>query len=113
MQFIKTDDNKFSVVANDQIFGFGSTHPKFEELKNILMEGSEDEFEELFNSEVDEILEWSEGNFHYKDGVLSLEADGQTFEIPEVLTRITERMMAEGEEVSPFLNFVEKLMENP
>lgn len=104
---IKSNDNHWTVVLGGQPLQFDHTHPQYTGLVECVHSGDSDEFMELFNTG-DNIENWSEGSFEFRDGFLY-------FEDEQVATDPTNRiieMIRQGFPHQPMLNYLSNLYDN-
>lgn len=104
---IKSNDNHWTVVLGGQPFKFDHTHPQYVALVECVHSGDADEFVNRFNIG-DNIEDWSEGSFEFKDGFLY-------FEQEQVATEPTNRiveMIRQGFPHQPMLKYLANLYDN-
>lgn len=103
----KSNDNHWTVVLNGQPHMFDHTHPQYSGLVECVHTGDADEFVRLINTG-NEIENWSEGDFEFRDGFLYFE-DEQVANQPT--SRVIE-MIQQGFPHQPMLNYLTNLYDN-
>ena len=104
---IKSNDNRYTVILGGQPFIFDPTHPQYIALVECSNTGDEEEFVRLFNTG-NQIEDWSEGDFEFRDGFLY-------FENEQVATQPTNRiieLISQGFPHKPMLNYLTNLYDN-
>ena len=108
MNYIKTNDNRYTVVVDNKSYTFDATHPNFIDLLECVKTNDVEDFQELINVGVT-IQDWSRGSFRFENGVLYY-VDEQVHS--SITSRIIQ-MIREGFDYQPILNFLERLYQNP
>ena len=103
----KSNDNHWTVILGGQPFMFDHTHPQYSGLVECVHSGDADEFVRLINTG-NEIENWSEGDFEFRDGFLYFE-DEQVANQPT--SRVIE-MIQQGFPHEPMLNYLTNLYDN-
>jgi hypothetical protein len=103
----KSNDNHWTVILGGQPFMFDHTHPYYSGLVECVHSGDVDEFIRLINTG-NEIENWSEGDFEFRDGFLYFE-DEQVANQPT--SRVIE-MIQQGFPHKPMLNYLTNLYDN-
>lgn len=103
----KSNDNHWTVILDGQPFMFDFTHPQYIALVECVHSDDSEEFVKLFNTG-NEIEDWSEGNFEFRDGFLYFE-DEQVASQPT--SRVIE-MIQQGFPHQPMLNYLTNLYDN-
>lgn len=104
---VKSNDNHWTVVLNGQPHMFDHTHPQYSGLVECVHSGDADEFVRLINTG-NEIENWSEGDFEFRDGFLY-------FEEEQVANDPTRRMIEciqQGYPHQPLMNYLSNLYDN-
>jgi hypothetical protein len=108
MNFIRTNNNEFTVLIDNKPYMFTKSHMHYDDLVNSIKENDQDAFLEKFDT-VKAVEVWSKGNFKIEDGVVKY----KDRELAEVLTQRLLSLIDEGFPVDPLLKFIENLYENP
>jgi|TARA_A100001201_G_C4086725_1_gene200758 hypothetical protein len=104
---IKSNDNHWTVVINGQPHQFDHTHHNYAALVECVHSGDADEFVAMLNAG-DEIEDWSDGDFQFKDGFLY-------FEDEQIASDPTNRIIQcikQGFPHKPILNYLTNLYDN-
>ena len=104
---IKSNDNHWTVVINGQPHQFDHTHHNYAALVECVHSGDADEFVSTLNAG-DEIEDWSDGDFEFKDGFLY-------FEDEQIASDPTNRIIQcikQGFPHKPILNYLTNLYDN-
>jgi hypothetical protein len=104
---IKSNDNHWTVVINGQPHQFDHTHHNYAALVECVHSGDADEFVSMLNAG-DEIEDWSDGDFEFKDGFLY-------FEDEQIASDPTNRIIQcikQGFPHKPILNYLTNLYDN-
>jgi len=107
VNYIKTNDNRWTVIIESQSHTFDATHPNFIGLVECVKTNDVEEFQELISIGVT-IQDWSEGKFEFRDGFLYYE-DEQVADQPT--TRIIE-LIKNGWDHKPMLAYLDRLYNN-
>lgn len=105
---IKDSKNFWTVVIDNQSYQFDPSHAEYVGLVECVKVGDSEEFMQLFNTK-DTILEWSEGDFRVKDGLLWY---GE-HQVHNVITKRVIEMIRTGFDYQPMLRFLMNLYNNP
>ena len=103
----KSNDNHWTVVLDGQPHMFDHTHHNYSALVESVHTGDADEFVMLLNTG-DEVEDWSEGNFEFREGFLY-------FEDEQVATDPTNRIVEcirQGFPHTPMLKYLTNLYDN-
>lgn len=104
---IKSNDNHWTVVINGQPHQFDHTHHNYATLVECVHSGDADEFVSMLNAG-NEIEDWSDGDFEFKDGFLY-------FEDEQIASDPTNRIIQcikQGFPHKPILNYLTNLYDN-
>ena len=104
---IKTNDNKWTVIVDNECYQFDHTHPEYSGLCESVMVGDTTSFVELIN--IGSVIEdWSQGSFELTGGYLYYEGE-------QVATQPTNRILElirQGWPVDPMINYLNNLYDN-
>lgn len=107
LSHIKSNDNRWTVILDGKPLQFDTSHPQYIGLVECVHSGDSEEFLTLFNTG-DQIEDWSEGDFEFRDGFLYFQ-DEQVAADPT--NRIVE-MIRQGFPHKPMLNYLTNLYDN-
>ncbi len=103
--------NMITLIIDSEVINVPQSHVSYQEIKDILLSDDPtpwDLVKELSDASV-AITRWAQGLLQIEDGVIK--HDGRV--IHNTLTNKIIRGMSEGNNVKPFINFLENLMSNP
>jgi len=107
ISYIKSNDNKWTVIVENECYQFDHTHPEYNGLCESVMVGDTTSFVELIN--VGSVIEdWSNGNFEMRDGFLYFAGE-------QVAAQPTNRILElirQGWDHEPMLNYLNNLYDN-
>jgi len=107
MNYIRDNNNHWTVVASGKNYSFDSTHPKYNELIGFIKTSDEKSFIETLS--VGKVVDtWSSGDFRLEGGFLFYLNE----QIHPVITNRILEMMKEGFDHQPMLRFLENLYRN-
>lgn len=107
MNYIRDNNNHWTVVAAGKNYSFDSTHPKYNELIGFIKASDEKSFIETLS--VGKIVDtWSSGDFRLEGGFLFYLNE----QIHPVITNRILEMIKEGFDHLPMLRFLENLYRN-
>lgn len=106
--FIKDHMGNYNVVIDNKPYVFDNTHPNHDALIQAIRSDESEEFIQLHNE--GQVIEgWSQGNVHYDGGFLYY---GEYRVHPVICDRMLS-MIEEGFDVTPMVNFLDRLYSNP
>lgn len=107
MNYIRDNNNHWTVVADGKNYSFDSTHPKYNELIGFIKASDEKSFVETLS--VGKVVDnWSQGDFRLEGGFLFYLNE----QIHPVITNRILEMIKEGFDHKPMLRFLENLYRN-
>lgn len=104
---IKSNDSNWVVILNGQPHVFNHSHAHYIALVECVHSSDSDEFIRLINTG-NEIENWSEGDFEFRDGLLYFENE----QVANDPTRRIIEMISQGFPHKPMLNYLKNLYDN-
>jgi len=112
MIHIKDNNNNWTVVAHNKSYQFNSTHPEYVNLIDAIRKDDEDMIFELMETGT-MIDNWSQGNFSFKDGVLTYNFGGLQEEVQPIITERIISHMKEGIDHQYLMRYIDNVYQNP
>jgi hypothetical protein len=107
MNYIRDNNNHWTVIAGGKNYSFDSNHPKYKELTELVRTSNEKSFIETLS--VGKVVDtWSSGDFRLEGGFLFYLNE----QIHPVITSRILEMIKEGFDHKPMLRFLENLYRN-
>jgi hypothetical protein len=108
MNYIKDNNNCWTVVIGSEIYTFNKQHANYDALLECVKAGDEVGFVEKCNIGKT-VQTWSKNGFTFTDGILYYGKEV----VAEEITAIVMQMIQEGFNEVPILNFMKRLYNNP
>lgn len=108
LTFIKDARNYWTVIIDNKPYQFNPSNPDYDALVNMVkLSDAQGIVKCLDKAKV--VLEWCDGDFSLKDGVLFYKEE----EVHHVIAQRIMEMIKEGFDYKPMLRFLENLYKNP